>query len=274
VAEQHAAFVGTVPANYDRYLGPILFHHYADDLAARVPVARGTRMLEVACGTGILTERLVRRLGDQGTLVATDLNEAMIAHARTRIPADPALEWRQADGTSLPFPERAFDVVVCQFGLMFFPDKAAGVREAFRVLKTGGTYLFNVWDRLEHNAVGRIAHDTIRTFFPADPPQFYQTPFSLHDATAVRSLLDAQGFVDVTAVSVEKVGQSPSAADAAIGLVEGNPVFGTIMERRPEALPDIKAAVARNIAAELGDYPVRSPLRAHVLTARRPGVRL
>lgn len=274
MAERHAAFVGTVPPNYDRYLGPLLFYPYADDLAARLPVARGTRVLEVACGTGIVTERLVRRLAGQGTLVATDLNDAMIAHAQTRIPADPALEWRQADGTSLPFPDRTFDVVVCEFGLMFFPDKAAGVREAFRVLRPGGTYLFNVWDKIEGNAVARISHDTIRTFFPDDPPQFYQVPFNLQDTAAVRGLLDAAGFVDVEWLSVEKVGQSPSAADAAIGLVEGNPVLGTIMERRPEALPDIKAAVARNIAAELGDHPVRAPLRAHVFTARRSGVRL
>ena len=271
MAEQHAAFVGSIPPNYDRYLGPLLFYPYADDLAARLPVARGTRVLEVACGTGIVTGRLVRRLASQGTLVATDLNDAMIAHARAQIPDDPALEWRQADGTSLPFPDRAFDVVVCEFGLMFFPDKAAGVREAFRVLRPGGTYLFNVWDRIEHNAAGRIAHDTIRTFFPDDPPQFYQTPFNLQDTAVVRSLLDAAGFVDVEVVTVEKVGQSPSAAEAAIGLVEGNPVLGTIMERRPAALPDIKAAVAGNIAAELGDHPVRSPLRAHVFTARRPG---
>src|SRR5215471_3279183 len=118
MAEQHAAFVGTVPPNYDRYLGPLLFYPYADDIVARLPVSRGMRVLEVACGTGIVTERLVRRLAGQGTLVATDLNEPMIAHAQTRIP-DPALEWRQADGTSLPFPDCDFDVLVCQFGVMF-----------------------------------------------------------------------------------------------------------------------------------------------------------
>ena len=231
-------------------------------------------MLEVACGTGIVTERLVRRLAGQGTLVATDLNDAMIAHARARIPADPALEWRQADGTSLPFPDRAFDVVVCEFGLMFFPDKAAGVREAFRVLRPGGVYLFNVWDERERNAATRIAHDTIGTFFPDDPPQFYEVPFNLHDTAAVRGLLAAGGLRRRgVARRWTKVGTSPSAEDAATGLVEGNPVIGAIMARRPDALPDIRAAVARNIAAELGDHPVRTPLRAHVFTARRPGAR-
>jgi hypothetical protein len=153
---------------------------------------------------------------------------------------------------------------------MFFPDKAAGGREAYRVLALGGTYLFNVWDRIERNAVTRIGHDTITSFFPADPPQFYQVPFSLHDAAAVRRLLDEAGFARVAHATVEKTGESPSAAEAAIGLVEGNPVIGTIMERGPGALRDIEAAVARNVAAELGDRPVRSPLSAHVFT----GVRL
>jgi ubiquinone/menaquinone biosynthesis C-methylase UbiE len=270
MVEQHAAFIGTVPRNYDQYLGPLLFHQYADDLVARLPVSRGMQVLEIACGTGIVTERLLRRLAGQGTLIATDLNDAMIAQARARIADDPAVEWRQADGTSLPFSDRTFDAAVCEFGLMFFPDKVKGAREAFRVLKPGGTYLFNVWDRIERNPVVRIAHETFRVFFPDDPPQFYQTPFNLHDTALVRSLLDTVGFADVECVHVEKVGQSPSAAEAAIGLVEGNPVYGAIMERRPDALPDIKAAVARNIVAKLGDRPVRCALSAFVFSARRP----
>ena len=270
MAEGHTAFVGSVPEIYDRYLGPILFHRHADDLAGRLPVSPGTRVLEVACGTGIVTERLARRLGGHGTLVATDLNEAMIAHAKARIPPSAGLEWRQADGTSLPFPDRSFDAVVCQFGLMFFPDKAAGVREAYRVLRPGGTYLFNVWDAIARSPVARIAHETIGSFFPGDPPPFYTVPYGLHDAAAVRALLDAAGFGEIRWESVELVGESPTAEDAARGLVEGTPVVGGIMDRRPEALPEIRAAVARNIAAELGDHPVRSPLRAHVFT----GVRL
>ncbi len=270
MVSRDAAFVGSIPENYDRYLGPIFFWHYADDLVARLPVTSGMRVLETACGTGIVTERLVRRLAGQGTVVATDLNEPMIARGQRRLPGTPHLEWRQADATNLPFKDASFDAVVCQFGLMFFPDKAAGIRGAFRVLKLGGRYLLNVWDALEHNPVARITHETIATFFPSDPPQFYTVPFSLHDKAQVCAWLEAAGFEDIESHTVRGVGTSPSAAEATIGLVEGNPVYGAIMDRRPAALAEIKAAVVANLAAQLGDHPLRCDLRAHVFSARRP----
>jgi ubiquinone/menaquinone biosynthesis C-methylase UbiE len=272
MAEPRAAFVGTVPANYHRYLGPLLFHGFADDLAARLPVSSGMRVLEVACGTGVVTERLVRRLAGHGTLVATDLNEAMITCGQDQLPSRPGLEWRQADGASLPFPDQSFDAVVCQFGLMFFPDTVAGVREAYRVLRPGGLYLLNVWDTIEWNPPARIAHETIATFFPVDPPQFYTVPFSLRDAPALGRVLEGAGFAGIRSELVETIGESPTAEDAARGLIDGNAVFGTIMERRPEALPDLRATVARKVAAELGDRPVRCRLRAHVFTGVRPRV--
>jgi SAM-dependent methyltransferase len=270
VADRNAAFVGEIPGNYDRYLGPIFFHGYADDLAARLPVTPGMRVLETACGTGIVTRRLADRIRGHGALVATDLNEAMIAHGRANVPgASGLLEWQTADATKLPFPDASFDAVVCQFGLMFFPDKAAGVREAFRVLKPGGRYLFNVWDAIVYNPVARIAHETVAAFFPADPPSFYTVPFSLHEPEPLLALLGQTGFGEITWTRLEQSGTSPSSADAARGLIEGNPILGAIMERRPEALGGIKQAVATAIAAELGDHPVTFPLRAIVFSARR-----
>ena len=271
MADRNAAFVGDIPANYDRYLGPMLFHEFADDLAGRVHLTPGMRILETACGTGIVTRRLLDRLRGQGSIVATDLNEAMLGHGRAHIQADPArIAWQTADATKLSFPDGSFDAVVCQFGLMFFPDKAAGLREAFRVLKPGGRFLFSVWDAIARNPIVRIAHETIGGFFPVDPPTFYTVPFSLHDPEPIRALLAEAGFDQIEVTRLEKTGTSPSAADAAAGLIEGNPVGGAIMERRPEALADIKRATAAAVARELGDPPARIPLRAIVFSARRP----
>jgi len=270
MADRDAAFVGLIPENYDRYLGPMFFHDYADDMAARLEVRPGMHVLETACGTGIVTRRLVTRLAGHGRLVATDLNEPMLAYAAAKMPATERLEWRPADATKLPFDDRSFDAVVCQFGLMFFPDKAAGVREAFRVLRPAGQFLVSVWDRIEDNPVPRITHETLAAFFPSDPPQFYTVPFSLHDPTVVRRLLEDAGFVDVQWERLERVGESPSAAEAVTGLIEGNPIYLAIMERRPSALADIKAAVVRNLAAALGDHPLRCPLRTIYFSGKRP----
>jgi ubiquinone/menaquinone biosynthesis C-methylase UbiE len=270
MADGTSAFTGKVPENYERYLASLLFEPFADDLVARLAMHDGMRILEVACGTGIVTRRLVAKLAGRGTIIATDLNEAMFAHARKGLPRRGDATWRHADGTSLPFETRSFDAVVCQFGLMFFSDKAAGAREAFRVLKPGGVYLLNVWDTLASNPVQRIAHETIASFFPDDPPKFYTVPFSYHDMPTLEALLRDTGFEAVRCERVVKEGKSASATEAAAGLVDGNPVVGEIMQRRPEALADIKAALAARLAHELGDQPLRTPLRAVVATARRP----
>jgi ubiquinone/menaquinone biosynthesis C-methylase UbiE len=270
MADVTSAFTGKIPEHYDRYLAALLFEPYAEDLVGRLSMHDGTRILEVACGTGIVTRRLVDKLAGRGTIIATDVNEAMFAHARKGLPRRGDATWRHADATSLPFETRSFDAVVCQFGMMFFSDKAAGAREALRVLRPGGLYIFNVWDSLDVNPVQRITHETVAGFFPTNPPTFYTVPCSYHDVPTIEGLLRDAGFDSIRVERVAKDGRSGSAADAAIGLIQGNPIFAEIMQRRPEALPEIQAAVATRLARELGDQPLRAPLRALVATARRP----
>jgi ubiquinone/menaquinone biosynthesis C-methylase UbiE len=268
MTDQNAAFVGSIPENYDRYLGPALFEPYAEDLAGRLELADGASLLEVACGTGIVTGRLRERFPG-AKITATDLNGEMMEYAARKLAGATGIEWRTADASALPFDDESFDAVVCQFGLMFVPDKAAAAREARRVLRPSGRFLFSVWDSIEHNDLARVAHETIASFFERDPPNFYEIPFSFHDPPAVRALLGGAGFRDVELTHVELPCVSPSAREAAIGLVEGNPVIGAIKERARATPAEIAEAVAAQLAARYGERPVRCGMRAVVCSAAR-----
>jgi ubiquinone/menaquinone biosynthesis C-methylase UbiE len=261
VTDPNARFQGAIPQNYDRHLGPLLFEPFAQALARRLPVEGMTRVLETACGTGILTRQLREHLPSSARLVATDLNEPMMDLARNRLRAREGVEFRQADMAALPFPDGSFDAVVCQFGLMFLPDKAQAVREAKRVLGKGGLYLLNVWDSLEANELPRVAHEAIASFFVKDPPMFYQVPFSMHDRKALRALLADAGFTDVKTEDVELDSTSPAAAELAIGLVEGNPVGEAVRERGTVPIEIVIEAVATVVARACGDRPVKARLR-------------
>lgn len=265
----NAAFVGSIPENYDRYLGRVLFDPYAADLVARLDLPESAAVLELACGTGIVTRRLRDRLGPKVRLVATDLNEAMLGYAKTKFSSEDAIEWKQADATELPFPDQSFDSVVCQFGLMFFPDKERAVRETLRVLKPGGSLIFSVWDAIEHNDLPHIAHGIISKFFEDNPPDFYDIPFSVNDPEVIKSLVSAAGFrqIQVSVLPLEAI--SSSAHEAAKGLVHGNPVITAIKERDESSIPEIEAAVAAAIAAQCGDRPVRGRMQALICSASR-----
>jgi ubiquinone/menaquinone biosynthesis C-methylase UbiE len=267
---EHAQFSGSIPAAYDRYLGPLLFQPYAEDMAARLRVSDTGSVLELACGTGILTRVLRSRLPATVKLTATDLNEPMFSNAASKFGQDEAVQWAQADAGSLPFGEGIFDAVMCQFGIMFVPDKALAAREARRVLKPGGLFLFNVWDALEQNELCEIAHQTITSYFEKDPPTFYQTPFGYHDQEEIKRTLEGAGFQEVRTEVVPKVGQASRAGDVATGLVQGNPVSVAIAERDASLLPVITNAVAEAITRRFGETDLRVPMRAIVVQARKP----
>jgi ubiquinone/menaquinone biosynthesis C-methylase UbiE len=268
VKDQNAQFSGSIPAAYDRYLGPLFFQPYAEDLAARLQVEGNASVLELACGTGILTRVLRTLLPSTAKLIATDLNEPMFRHAAEKFGEKEAVQWLQADACNLPFGDRTFDAVVCQFGIMFVPDKALAAREARRVLKPGGLFLFNVWDALEHNAVGRLAHETITSYFEKDPPTFYQVPFGYHDRDEIKRMLESADFREVRMEVVAKTAEASRAQDVATGLVQGNPVATAIAERDPSLLPVITDAVADALKERFGEADLRAPMRAIIVQAR------
>ena len=214
---QNATFDGSIPENYDRYLGPILFEPYAADLASRLNVSADASVLELACGTGIVTRRLLDRLGPEAKLWATDLNDSMLNYARAKLGAKTSVEWKQADASELPFADQSFDAAVCQFGLMFFPDKKRAASETWRVLKSGGSVLFSVWDAIEQNDLPQVAHQVVSKFFEDNPPDFYDIPFSFHDPEAIRSLLSAAGFDRLQLTRLPLTAMAASARDVAAG---------------------------------------------------------
>ena len=270
MADSTTAFVGSVPENYDRFMGPMFFEPYAVDMAERLPIEGVESVLEIACGTGIVTRAMRDILPSAARIVATDLNEGMIERARGKFGPDDGIEFRQADATSLPFDDASFDAVVCQFGLMFFPDKLAAMGEVLRVLKPGGTLLFSVWDRMETNDISLAVHETMQNLFPDDPPRFYSIPFGTNDAGLIRSLLEDAGFADVQMMTVTKTSTSPSASDAVRGLIEGTPLFGQIMDRGPERLTEVLDTTADAIRQRFGDNPVTTKMQALVWSARKP----
>jgi len=264
----HAQFTASIPANYDRYLGPVIFDPYARDLAQRIRRSVPGHILETACGSGIATRRLLETLQPDAGLIATDLNPAMLDHARAAIGDDPRVSWEVADMCSLNFESASFDAVVCQFGIMFAPDKAAAFREAHRVLRPGGQFLFNVWDTIDKNRFALIANETITGFFPADPPTFYQTPFGFQDRPLIRKMLESAGFSQINDVVVSTRSQSPSADELARGLVEGNPVINEIQARRGVSVDEVVKELAANITKKLGGRPVPVHLQAIVFESQ------
>ncbi len=269
MTNQDVAFSGMNPAIYDRQLGPMFFEPYARDLVRRLTVGASAAVLEIAAGTGIVTEHLRETLPTGVRLVVTDLNEAMLDLARQKIGPDSRIEWQKADACALPFADGSFDAVVCQFGLMFFPDKPAALRETHRVLKSSGMLLLNVWGSLADNPIASVAHEVAASFFPTDPPKFYTIPFGLHDEALLTRMMSEAGFSNVSCETVDFIGESESPESAAKGLVLGTPLVTAIQERGTINPTVIVHAVAARLTTEGGAAPMRLPMRALVLTGVR-----
>ncbi|SCX83789.1 class I SAM-dependent methyltransferase [Microvirga guangxiensis] len=263
------AFAGSIPAIYEQYLGSLLFQPFAEDLAARLKDVAPGRILETAAGTGIVTRALVKTLPPKVEIVATDLNQAMLDLAQTKLQA-PNVTWRQADAQAIPFEDNSFDAVVCQFGAMFFPDKQAAFREARRVLKPGGRFLFNVWDSLEKNQLSKIVSDQAVEMFPDDPPRFFERmPFGYFEEDRIVEDLKRAGFEYVHIEAIDKVTSAPTARDIAMGLTQGTPLRGELEARAPGRLDEITETMTQALVKQFGDGSIENRMRALVVTTHR-----
>jgi len=226
-------------------------------------------ILETAAGTGMLTRALVSSLPESVSIVATDLNQPMLDHASSQLTST-RVNWRQADAQHLPFLDGEFDAVVCQFGVMFFPDRQRAFSETYRVLKKGGRFLFNVWDRIEENEFADIAVKSVATLFPDNPPMFLApTPYGHYDTTALEAQLRAVGFVAVRTESVTRESQAPNALSVAIGHCQGTPMRNEIEAHDPDRLSEATDVAAAAVTRQFGPGPVSGKIRAHIITAAR-----
>jgi SAM-dependent methyltransferase len=269
MAGEPSGYVGNIPQHYDRNLGPLLFTDYAADIAGRVAALNPRRVLETAAGTGIVTRALRDVLSVGASLTATDLNAPMLDIAATKFHPGEPVEFRTADATAVPFADASFDAIVCQFGVMFFPDKDKSYREVFRVLAAGGHYVFSVWDSHRHNPIGRIAHEVIGSFFPADPPQFHCVPFAYRFEPIKESLIDA-GFTDISATVLRLQKEVADFAMLARGLIYGSPIIDQVQQRGGVDPEQIVDAIVRQYHDAFGDEPAVIPRQAIVLSVYKP----
>ena len=263
-------FAGSIAEIYDRYLVPLIFDSYALDLTSRLVEANALDVLETAAGTGVLTRAIASRLPADARIVATDLNQPMLDRARARQSQNGRIEWKQADALALPFENQSFDVVACQFGVMFFPEKVQGYREAWRVLKPGGRFHFSVWDRISENEFADTVTEALAAVFPHDPPRFLaRTPHGYHDVECIRAELNAAGFSDLSVDAVDHRSKASSPHDPAIAYCQGTPLRSEIEARDASRLRDATEKAAEALASRFGSRHIEGRIRAFVITAIR-----
>jgi len=263
-------FAGSIPKLYETHLVPLIFEPYAQDLKKRVGSMNLSRILEVAAGTGVVTRALATVASDGASIVATDLNQAMLDEAAAVGTARPIL-WQQADAMALPFPDGEFDAVVCQFGVMFFPNKSKAFSEARRVLKPGGAFIFNVWDRISENEFADTVTRALEAVFPKDPPRFLaRTPHGYHDRSTIEQDLASGGFTKSPRIAtVAARSRAKSARVPAIAYCQGTPLRNEIEARNASRLAEATDVAAAAIAQRFGTHYVDGKIQAHVVTVEK-----
>lgn len=261
-------FTASMPEYYDTHLGPSKFDAVGAELVKRVPAHPQGALLELACGTGLVTRRLRERLDPSLRVVATDISKPMLDYARGKYAGVAGIDWREADAMNLPFGDAEFGAVACALGAMFMPDKVAFFREARRVLKPGGAFAFSVWDRLEENLQDRIATEVIAGLFPDENDVAFLTPFTMHDMGLVRAQLEEAGYGGVRSENVRFTFDHVSARTIAVGQMRGTP-RGLLLEKKGFSLDEVADKIADALSHAGGADPFRGRGSVFIVTARR-----
>ena len=261
-------FAGSIPEFYDTYLVPLIFEAFANNLANRTTSLAPNSVLETAAGSGVLTRALALRLAPDARYTVTDLNQPMIDYASSKQGPDGRITWQQADALDLPFAKASFDAVICQFGVMFFPDRVAGYTEARHVLKPGGSFIFNVWDKIETNEFADVVTEAAATVFPNDPPRFLaRIPYGYYDFETIQDELIMAGFSQISIETLEETSAAPSPRHPAVAYCQGTPLRNEIESRDASLVDHVTDKAAEAIAARFGNGPVSGMIRGHVVTA-------
>jgi ubiquinone/menaquinone biosynthesis C-methylase UbiE len=263
-------FAGSVPDIYDTYLVPLIFEDHALLLAKRAAAYAPRDVLEIAAGSGVLVRALAPLLDGEARITVTDINRPMLDRARQRQGEDRRISWAEADALDLPFTDESFDLVLCQFGVMFFPDRVKGYSEARRVLRPGGRLIFSIWDGIDANEFAEAVTDALAELFPDGPPRFLaRTPHGHGDLVRIRAELKAAGFGGVTFETLNGTSRAPSPREPAVAYCQGTPLRAEIEARDAEGLERATAHAAKAIAARWGEGPVVAQTRGHVIEAMR-----
>jgi ubiquinone/menaquinone biosynthesis C-methylase UbiE len=256
-------YSGRIPKNYDRYLAPFMLEPYAQDLAGRIGMKPQQKILELASGSGRVTRHLLERLGPGASLIASDINPFMLGYASRVLPPHPELSFERVDAVQLPYEDNSFDAVICQFGWMFFTDRARAFQEARRVLKPGGVLLFNTWDQLQYNDYFRAAQMALRKFFPLHKFSFFDTVFGYYDAETILRHMISAGFRDYTLETMRILGRAQDASAAARGMLLGTPLSHEVRDRAmPLLIPSIQRELTRVLARQYGEHNTQARMQA------------
>ena len=267
MSDTDKVFTGSIPKLYETYLVPLIFEPYAADLANRLSSRSLSRVLEIAAGTGVVTRALASVLPERASIVATDLNQAMLDQARA-VGTKRPVEWRQADAMQLPFGDGTFDAVVCQFGVMFFPEKSKAFSEARRVLRPGGVFIFNAWDQIQENEFANAVTTALESLFPKDPPRFLaRTPHGYHDHRTIERDLANGGFIASPRIdTVAARSRATSSRVPAVAYCQGTPLRNEIEARDASRLGEATDIAAEAIAKRFGRGAVDGKIQAHIVT--------